>query len=279
MNDDRKPRPRVATKAMIERLYDDAASLYDRTGPGIFARFGARLVEHLPVSPGARVLDVATGNGAVLLPLARRAGPEGRVTGIDLSATILHEARSAVSAAGLTNVELRKMDAEHLEFADGAFDIVTCALSLFLMSDIDAALCEIHRVCKPDGYVGVSFFDKRPPPFDPGWPILLQQFMEYQTGVRMPQPVVHAPQEVEALLARAGFHSITAHSEASEIVYPTLDDWWRFQLTVGTRLSIQSMDEETRAKFKDEYLRRLRPLMSEDGLQVRVAVVYGVARR
>ena len=174
-------------------------------------------------------------------------------------------------AAGLTNVELRKMDAEHLEFPDQAFDVVTCAFSLFLFPDIDAALREMYRVCKPGGYIGVSIFDRTPPPFDPGWPILFQQFMRYQMGVVMPQQVAYAPHEAEALLSRVGFRSVTTHSEMNEIVYATLEDWWNFQLTVGTRLTILAMDEDTRAKFKDEYLRKLRTLTDPR----RTSLVFG----
>jgi ubiquinone/menaquinone biosynthesis C-methylase UbiE len=276
---DKKPEPKIATKSMIEQLFDGAAGLYDDTGPRIFARFGARLVEQMPLTPGMGILDVATGKGAVLVPMARHVGSEGRVTGVDLSGSILQEANRAVSAAGLTNVELRKMDAEHLEFPDQAFDAVTCALSLFLCPDINAALRELYRVCKPGGYVGVSFFDKTPPPFEPGWPILLRQFMEYQRGVRMPQQVAYAPQEVEALLGNTGFRSVATRSEVNDIVYATLEDWWRFQFTVGTRLTILGMDEDTRARFKDEYFLKLRSLLAQDGLHISVAVVYAVAQR
>jgi len=52
---------------------------------GQFRYFGARLVEAAGVEPGDRVLDVATGRGAVLFPAAERVGPTGEVTGIDLS--------------------------------------------------------------------------------------------------------------------------------------------------------------------------------------------------
>jgi ubiquinone/menaquinone biosynthesis C-methylase UbiE len=225
------------------------------------------------------VLDVATGKGAAVLPCARKVGPDGRVAGVDLSATILQEADRAVCAAGLANVEFRRMDAERLEFPDGAFDAITCAFSLFLFPDLDAALREMYRVCKPGGSVGVSIFDKTPPPFDPGWPILLRQFMAYQKGVIMPQQVAYAPQEVEALLGRSGFASVATHSETNDIAFVTLEDWWDFQFTVGTRLTIQSMDEETRRRFKDEYLQKLRPLLAEDGLHVSVGVVYAVASR
>lgn len=279
MNDKKKSPLKIATKSMIEQLFDEAAASYDHAGPSIFTEFGGRLVEHMPLAPGTRVLDVATGAGAVLLPIARRVGPEGHVMGVDLSGTILQEADRAACAAGLTNIELCKMDAEHLEFPDQAFDVVTCALSLFLFPDIDAALREMYRVCKPGGHVGVSFFDKTPPPFDPGWPILLQQFVGYQRGVRMPQQVAYAPQEVEALLSRIGFRSVATRTQTNDIVYATLEDWWDFQFTVGTRLTILAMDEETRAKFKDEYLVKLRPLLSQDGLHLSVAVVYAVAQR
>lgn len=279
MNDQKKPEVRVATKTMIERLFDGAAASYDHTGPSIFTRFGARLVEHMPLTQGARILDVATGNGAVLLPMARRVGSEGQATGVDLSGTILQEADRAVCAAGLTNVQLCKMDAEHLEFPDQSFDAITCAFSLFLFPDIDAALREMRRVCKPGGSVGVSVFDKTPPPFDPGWPVPLRQFMAYQTGVVMPQQVAYAPREVEALLSRNGFRSVAAHTETNDLVYPTLEDWWDFQFTVGTRLTILGMDEETRARFKEEYLAKLRPLVVPDGLHLSLAVVYAVAQR
>ena len=273
------PEITIATKQMIEQLFDGAAKSYNRTGPSIFTQFGTRLVERMPLTHGARVLDIATGTGVVLLPAAWRVGSEGHVIGIDLSGAILQEAEHAVRTAGLTNVELRKMDAEHLDFPDQAFDAVTCAFSLFLFPNMETALSEIYRVCKPGGYIGVSIFDKTPPPFNPGWPIMIQQFMAYQTAVMMPQPLGYAPEEVEALLSRSGFRSIETHSETNDIIYASLENWWEFGLTIGPRLTILGMDEKTRTRFKDEYLGQLRPLLAQDGLHVSVGVVYAVAQR
>lgn len=273
------PGPVVATKQMIEQIFDASAASYDRVGPGLFSGFGRRLVEHLPIVPGLHILDVATGTGAVVLPAAQKVGPEGRVIGTDLSAGILDEARKAVRGEGLANVELHKMDAEHLQFPDQSFDVVTCAFALFLFPDQDAALREIYRVLKPGGHIGVSIFGKTPFAFAPAWPILMQQFEAYGVGVRMPGALAYAPEEMKALLSRFGFHSVDIYPETNDVVYETEDEWWALQLTLGPRPTILGMDDETRARFKEEYFGKLRPMFSRDGLHLPASVVYATAQR
>jgi ubiquinone/menaquinone biosynthesis C-methylase UbiE len=277
--EEKMPGPVVATKQMIEQIFDASAGSYDRVGPSLFSGFGRRLVEHLPIVPGLDILDVATGTGAVVLPAAHKVGPEGRVIGTDLSAGILDEARKAARAEGLANVELHKMDAEHLQFADQSFDVVTCAFALFLFPDQDAALREIYRVLKPGGHIGVSIFGKTPSAFAPAWPILMQQFEAYGVGVRMPGPLAYAPEETEALLNRFGFHSVHLYPETNDVVYATEDEWWALLLTLGPRPTILGMDDETRARFKEEYFGKLRPTFSRDGLHLPASVVYATAHR
>ncbi len=273
------PEPTIVSKQKIEQIFDEAAISYDRVGPSIFTLFGRSLVEKIPLLPGAHVLDIATGTGAVLLPAAQRVGSRGHVTGIDLSGGILKEAERAVKANNLTNVELLKMDAELLEFADQSFDAVTCAFAIFLFPNMEAALREMFRVCKPGGCVAVTNYNKVPPPFDPGRPILIQQLIAYGVGVRAPQPLAYTPQEVESLLSRSGFHSIETHSETNDIIYESAEDWWAFQLTLLPRTAIMSMNEETWARFKDEYFCKLRPMYRHDGLHLPLAIIYTLAQR
>jgi hypothetical protein len=144
---------------------------------------------------------------------------------------------------------------------------------------MQAAFRELYRVCKPGGCIGVSIFDKALPPFNPGFPILFQQFMAYQVGVQMPQQLAYAPEEVETLFNRIGFHAIETCSETNDIVYASAEDFWAFLLTLGTRATILEMNEETRARFKDEYLAKLRPMLRLDGLHMSVAVLYAIAQR
>ncbi len=271
--------PMVANKQLIEQIFDGAAEQYDRAGPAIFRKLGARLVELVGIEPGMRVLDVATGSGAVLVAAAQRVGPSGQVIGVDLSNEMLGQADASVRALGLSNVQLGRMDAEALELADGSFDAVTCAFSVFFFPSMEAALREMGRICKPGGRLGISVWSKTPPPFDPAWKVFADQVRKYGVEVRMPQRVAYAPQDVESLVRTAGFADIQLTTESMELVYPNEEDWWSFQLTNGSRAAILRMPPETRARFKEEYLAQLRPLFRADGLHLPAAAVFVVASR
>src|ERR1041385_4578762 len=57
------------------------------------------------LAPGERVLDLGSGAGTDSLVAAQMVGPDGRVTGIDMTAAMLVKARSAARAMGVSNVE------------------------------------------------------------------------------------------------------------------------------------------------------------------------------
>jgi O-methyltransferase/aklanonic acid methyltransferase len=262
-------------KKCMEQIFDAAAESYDRVGPSIFTQFGNRLVEKLPLVTGAKVLDVATGKGAVLIPVAQRVGPTGHVIGIDLSRGILQETERNLSKFGLTNAELCKMDAEHLEFPDQTFDFVTCAFALFLFPDMKGALSEMNRVCKPGGCISLTFFGK--PMFNPSLPILAQQFMAYGIQVQVPNQIAYMPDEVKALLSL--FSAVETYTETNDVVYASLDDIWAFLLTLPTRSTIMGMNEDVRTRFKNEFFAKLRPMGRPDGFHTSVPVIYAIAKR
>lgn len=268
--------PVVLTKEIIAGIFSRAAQQYDHTGPRVFEQFGARLVELMPIEPGARVLDVATGRGAALIPAAQRVGASGRVVGIDLAQGMLHELARDIA---MPNVELRAMDAEHLELADDTFDAVTCAFALFFFPAMDAALREMRRVCKSNGRVGLSLFGDAPPPFDPAWRMLAEQTRAYGIAMRTPQRVVYNADAARALLANAGWREIGIQSETREFVYAREEDWWQFQFTLGTRAALERLDAATLARFRAEYLAKLRPLYRADGLALRASVIYALAQK
>ena len=100
---------------------------------------------------GARVLDLGSGAGTDSLVAAQMVGPEGTVTGIDMTPEMLAKARAAAAAMGATNVEFVDAEAERLPFADESFDIVISNGVIDLVPDKDAVFTELRRVLRPGG--------------------------------------------------------------------------------------------------------------------------------
>ena len=100
----------------------------------------------LDPAPDERLLDVATGTGAVLRALRERAAPPRSVTGIDASAAMLAHV-GALPQGWSVGVG----DARALPFEDGAFDAVSASYLLHIVEDLPAVLAEIRRVLRPGG--------------------------------------------------------------------------------------------------------------------------------
>src|SRR5206468_12273259 len=74
--------------------------------------------------PGERVLDLGSGSGTDSLVAAQMVGPEGSVTGIDMTPEMLAKARAAAEELDVGNVEFVETEAEALPFPDASFDVV-----------------------------------------------------------------------------------------------------------------------------------------------------------
>jgi demethylmenaquinone methyltransferase / 2-methoxy-6-polyprenyl-1,4-benzoquinol methylase len=146
-----EPGSRVAPTlfAPLGPTYDRYARLLSLGQEPGWRRF---LVSRLEVGPDARVLDVATGTGAVALELVRRHGCS--VVGLDRSPEMLAVAHRRVAGRGLgTKIELHEGRAEALPFADAAFDAVTFTYLLRYVDDPSATIRELARVVRPGGTV------------------------------------------------------------------------------------------------------------------------------
>lgn len=114
------------------------------------------MVEALPIADGAKVLDLACGDGAYTGWLAGRVGARGAVVGVDLLPAYLEAARAAARRGPRAEVVgFVAARAERLPFADDTFDLAWCAQSFFSLPDPAAALGRMARVVRPGGIVAV----------------------------------------------------------------------------------------------------------------------------
>src|SRR6202030_1600417 len=108
---------------------------------------GENLCEALDLRSGARVLDVAAGNGNATLAAARRWCD---VTSTDYVPALLKRGRERAAAECLT-IEFREADAEALPFPDASYDVVVSTFGVMFTPDQDKAASELARVCKAGG--------------------------------------------------------------------------------------------------------------------------------
>jgi len=149
--------PEIAEqKREMAGVFSRGAATYDQVGPLFFSHFGRRLVELAQIPEGASVLDIATGRGAVLFPAAEAVGPQGHVTGIDLSKDMVKETGREIERRNIKNVQVQVMDAEHLDVPGESFDVVFCSFAIFFFPQLERAVLEMKRVLKPGGRVAVS---------------------------------------------------------------------------------------------------------------------------
>ena len=103
-----------------------------------------------------RVLDLGCGAGTDSLIAAQMVGPEGCVTGIDMTAQMLAKARAAAVETGFENVTFVEGEAERLPFPDGSFDVVVSNGVIDLIPDKDAVFSQLYRVLAPGGRIQVA---------------------------------------------------------------------------------------------------------------------------
>jgi arsenite methyltransferase len=113
-----------------------------------------RLVyEGLGAQGGERILDVGCGPGFYVSELLDQVGPDGSVVGVDPSPQML--AVAVHRSEGRPNVVFHQSDATSLPVEDASFDRAICIQVLEYVTDVEAALLELHRAVRPGGRVVV----------------------------------------------------------------------------------------------------------------------------
>jgi SAM-dependent methyltransferase len=105
------------------------------------------LLDRVGVSPGARCLDLGCGGGHVTRELARRAGPDGHVVGIDRDRDVLELA--VADSAGIANAEFRAGDATQL--SESGYDVVYARFLLSHLPEPARVVAAVKAALRPGG--------------------------------------------------------------------------------------------------------------------------------
>lgn len=134
----------MADRATVGPAFWDDLVGYASMASRFTVPFAERALAEAKLAAGARVLDIATGNGALAI-VSARAGM--RVLATDCSEAMVQQ----VLAHGLPGLDARRMDGQALDLPDASFDAAFSNFGIMLFADWRAGLAELARVVRPGG--------------------------------------------------------------------------------------------------------------------------------
>jgi demethylmenaquinone methyltransferase / 2-methoxy-6-polyprenyl-1,4-benzoquinol methylase len=155
--------PLDKSSARVQEMFGQIAGRYDLLNRllslGIDRSWRRRTVKLVPPTGDAPILDVCTGTADLALAYWRAGKGRVPVVGTDFCQPMLKIAKEKCRRAGAEGqITLLEADTLHLPFPDDTFQIVCVAFGLRNLSDTDAGLREMVRVCRPGGRVAVLEF-------------------------------------------------------------------------------------------------------------------------
>jgi SAM-dependent methyltransferase len=242
------------------------------------------MLDMVGIRAGSRVLDVAAGTGGQTLLAARRVGPTGFVLATDIAPRILTFAADAARQAGLSNVETRVLDGEHLDIADNSFDAVISRVGLIYFPDQQKALTGMHQALKPGGKMAAIVYST--PEHN--------QFFSIPVSIirrraQLPPPLpgqpgpfsLGSPGVLEAAYMNAGFRDVQTRMVVAPLRMASAAECVRFERESFGALHqmLVSLDAAGREAAWEEIAQELRSFEGAGGFEGPCELVIGVGTK
>jgi demethylmenaquinone methyltransferase/2-methoxy-6-polyprenyl-1,4-benzoquinol methylase len=145
----------------VKDVFTEIADYYDEMNDimsmGMVTGWHKFMLKKVEPILGKKCLDVGTGTGEIAFMVAERAGPEGSVTGVDITPRMLELAEKKMAERDIPKpVKFEVGDALDLKYEDNTFDRVTSGYMLRNVCDVQKAIDEMYRVLSPGGKVIVA---------------------------------------------------------------------------------------------------------------------------
>jgi ubiquinone/menaquinone biosynthesis C-methylase UbiE len=208
-----------------------------------------RLVELAEISPGQKVLDLATGIGEPAVTAAKVVGTNGgHVLAIDISSQMLAIAKERTLSLGLQDViEFREGDIEVIELPSSSFDAILCRWGLMFLPNLESALSHIFGALIKGGKFAAAVWSIASKVPFVGFPmsIVMRQLQIPQPTSRVPGPFSLADDSVlESSLGKAGFRNIQIERQNVTFEFASVKDYVNHIQDVAAPLKV-ILDKES----------------------------------
>jgi ubiquinone/menaquinone biosynthesis C-methylase UbiE len=140
------------------------------------------LLDRLPITHGAKAIDLGCGPQGIVDLLSEYVGPRGAVVGLEKSDHFVATAKQFVKAKGLANVKILKGDAKATGLPRESFDLAHARLVLVNVPEPERIVKEMVELVKPGGIVASHEADYLPhlcDPPSPAWDRLFEVYDSY----------------------------------------------------------------------------------------------------
>lgn len=232
------------------------------------------LLERADLQAGESVLDLGCGTGDSVLAAAQRVGPGGRVTGLDISPTLLDLARQRVKGHMGARIDLIAADAQIHPFANQS-DVMISRFGVMFFADTAAAFRNIATGLTPGARLVVATWG--PAPQNP-W------FMEAAAAARahlgdppksdrtLPGPFAFEdPARILPQLRQAGLDHVAVEEVPVELAAGALEDAATVSSHLGPANSVLRHFEGTeqdRAIVRENIAASFAKYQTKNGLRI-----------
>jgi ubiquinone/menaquinone biosynthesis C-methylase UbiE len=245
---------------------------------------GERAMDRLALVGGECVLDIGCGCGQTSRQLARRVGPEGAVTAIDISQPMLAVAAHDAAQGGLENVTFRQADAQTYPFAPAFFDAAFSRFGVMFFADPVAAFANVLIALKPQSG-RLAFVCWREFAQNPWMARPVEAAMRYLPPPPPPEPNAPGPfafadgERVRRLLMEAGFADIAVEPHDETVDLGSLDEAVTRSLYVGALGRLLDEHPKARPDVTEALRETLRAFETDGRVRMNAAVWIVSARR
>jgi len=266
------PEEEKQQKNAYQKTFETVADKYGTGACRFFHSSGETMADLHQLNGHEQILDVASGTGAAAIPLARQL-PNGQVTAVDFSSSMLNQAKKRAENEQLNNLNFQIHDMTAMPFNDSQFDHANCAFGLFFVEDMESLLSHIKSKVKPGGNVMISSFCGDS--FMPSAELFFNRLRKY--GLDIPETPsgwkrIAEPEKLHSLFSDAGLNDVTI-TRKSLGYYVTPEGWWDVIWNAGFRGLVAQLDDRL-DDFKREHLLEVESLMDKEGLWLEVDVNF-----
>jgi SAM-dependent methyltransferase len=221
-------------------LTPEAAQGYEQYFvPAIFDQWPPRIIESAGVGSDDNVLEVGCGTGVLAREVVKRVGPNGAVTGLDLSESMLGVARELCP-----DVDFRQGNAMSLPFDDKSFDVAIASFVLMFVPDPVLAVSELWRVLKPGGRVVITVWEALGGnPVYAGLVDIAKRRIDDAAGSSLAWPFALGENgKLEEICGSAGVADVAISAHDGRAKFPSLDGFVKTE--IQSWVLADSVDEE-----------------------------------